>query len=140
MNRRRFLGLLAGAGAATVVTHFLPPVGGWHSDFIYPPPIPYEAIAFQRALNHLVETMSGVPQLAPNIWYCHPKMYDAIVESGLIKMPAKKRIAVGDFIAADPFMPEDAPPFRYPNSWRNLPYYRVDKAPLTYLGVQRAKA
>lgn len=37
MNRRRFLGLLAGAGAATATTYFLSPIGGWKSDVILSP-------------------------------------------------------------------------------------------------------
>jgi hypothetical protein len=37
MNRRRFLELIAGTGAAKVATHFLPPIGGWHSDVIAKP-------------------------------------------------------------------------------------------------------
>lgn len=32
MNRRKFFGLLAGAGAATATSYFLPPIGGWKSD------------------------------------------------------------------------------------------------------------
>jgi hypothetical protein len=30
VNRRRFLGLLAGAGAASATSYFFAPVGGWH--------------------------------------------------------------------------------------------------------------
>jgi hypothetical protein len=37
MNRRRFLTLLAGAGAASATSYFLPPIGGWHSDVIVKP-------------------------------------------------------------------------------------------------------
>lgn len=34
MNRRRFLSILAGTAAASTVSYFLPPIGGWHSDVI----------------------------------------------------------------------------------------------------------
>lgn len=34
MNRRRFLGLLAGAGAASATSYFFAPIGGWKSDVI----------------------------------------------------------------------------------------------------------
>jgi hypothetical protein len=37
MDRRNFFRLLAGAALAPAVTHFLPPVGGWHSDVIENP-------------------------------------------------------------------------------------------------------
>lgn len=34
MNRRRFLSILAGTAAASTVSYFLPPIGGWRSDVI----------------------------------------------------------------------------------------------------------
>lgn len=37
MNRRNFLRLLAGAGAASATSYFFAPVGGWHSDVIVNP-------------------------------------------------------------------------------------------------------
>lgn len=40
MDRRNFLRVLAGAAAAPAVTHFLPPIGGWHSDVIVHPARP----------------------------------------------------------------------------------------------------
>jgi hypothetical protein len=37
VNRRSFLGLLAGAGAATATSYFFAPIGGWKSDVIIDP-------------------------------------------------------------------------------------------------------
>jgi hypothetical protein len=37
MNRRSFLSLFAGAAAASTVSYFLPPIGGWKSDVIVNP-------------------------------------------------------------------------------------------------------
>lgn len=37
MNRRRFLSLLAGAGAASATSYFFAPIGGWKSDVIAQP-------------------------------------------------------------------------------------------------------
>jgi hypothetical protein len=40
MNRRSFLSLFAGAAAASTVSYFLPPIGGWKSDVIAQPEYP----------------------------------------------------------------------------------------------------
>lgn len=37
MNRRRFLSILAGAGAASATSYFFAPIGGWKSDVIAQP-------------------------------------------------------------------------------------------------------
>lgn len=37
MDRRNFLRLLGGAVVAPKISYFLPPIGGWHSDFILKP-------------------------------------------------------------------------------------------------------
>lgn len=37
MNRRRFLSILAGAGAASATSYFFAPIGGWKSDVIVNP-------------------------------------------------------------------------------------------------------
>jgi len=40
MNRRGFLKFLGMGAAVSTVTHFLPPIGGWHSDAIAHAPLP----------------------------------------------------------------------------------------------------
>lgn len=40
MNRRSFLSLLAGAGAASATSYFFAPIGGWKSDVIAHAPRP----------------------------------------------------------------------------------------------------
>ena len=45
LNRRSFLSLLAGAGAASATSYFFAPIGGWKSDVIvHPRRVEFEAL------------------------------------------------------------------------------------------------
>jgi len=127
MNRRGFLKLLGMGAAVSTVTHFLPPIGGWHSDVIahaghapnlgmvghYEP----DGGSFFRG--------SGVR--GPRIWYCHPdylpplkKLMETdgkLLETTVVQNggcgSGFQGMMKGDYIVADPWAPRDGKMRRY---------------------------
>lgn len=108
MNRRGFLKLLAGAGAATATSYFFAPVGGWHSDVIVNPHTPLTPSALEMAIARQHAYYAQQPR--PNYWYVHPEMYKRCQE--LMRKPgtilvAQQGMRLGDIIIADSSQPDD---------------------------------
>lgn len=75
MNRRSLLGLLAGAAAASTVSYFLPPIGGWKSDIIANPdhePWGYRYAWDQRVITIDSPAMRKLLGYKPDPRHMHP--------------------------------------------------------------------